>query len=291
MKYASGRIGIAGSSRRYIEDMDRPLGIAGRIGLERLYHYQPLDGDLDSDRLIDILRNRRVYCSNPANFNDPWDCRPFFDLDVTDDPVKRLEIAEQFIANQKSGPKGDPIDDQLRADPAFLKQCLRGLTNEFCKTVPERWGVYCVGKSADTALMWSHYASNHTGICLEFAVKNSPFIHAWEVRYQEEYPVFRIDDVKDHINILITKSNVWRYEEEFRLVCPRSTDVPGHPLAMQGDYLPIGNDSLKSIIVGCQASHRTVTALRVFIQEHAPDVVLRRTVRSLNKYRLMIVDF
>ena len=38
--------------------------------------------------------------------------------------------------------------------------------------------------------MWSHYARNHRGICLEFSVPNTKFRGAAQVRYQKEYPKF-----------------------------------------------------------------------------------------------------
>ena len=33
-------------------------------------------------RLRQVLCDRHLHFSNPADFNDPWDCRPWFDLSV-----------------------------------------------------------------------------------------------------------------------------------------------------------------------------------------------------------------
>ena len=261
--------------------MEKQIRTAGIVGVETLYHYQPFD----ADRLADLLTNHRVFCSNPANFNDPWDCKPFFDLDVVDDPAMHQIIAEDFIRNQEGGPHGDPMDEQLRRDPNVAKMFLKRFNDKFCKDfVPSRWAVYCLGKRSDSALMWSHYSRNHTGICLEFTVPGTKFANAWEVEYQEEYPAF-IFALSDPVRLLIVKSDVWAYEEEFRLVCPYNTNLPDYPLLLDGSYLPIGPLALKSVIVGCQADHEAIEKL---ISEHAPTLPIRRAFRSPNKYRLEI---
>jgi hypothetical protein len=243
--------------------MDKPLQIAGRAGVDALYHYQLFD----PDRLADILINQRVYCSDPATFNDPWDCKPFFDVDIVDDPVMHQAIAERFIATQKGGPHGDPMDDELRRSPKLLKRFLKAFNENFShEFVPSRWGVYCLGKCADSALMWSHYARNHTGVCLQFRVSGTKFSHAWGVEYQKEYPVFTFGNLTDTIRILIVKSDVWSYEGEFRLVCPRDTQEPAHPLLLNGDY----------------------AAIKTLVATHVPHLPVRQAVRAPNKYRLII---
>jgi hypothetical protein len=53
--------------------------LAGQIGLSRLYHCQDFNLRISDDHvgcLTDILQNHRTWCSNPATFNDPWDCKP-----------------------------------------------------------------------------------------------------------------------------------------------------------------------------------------------------------------------
>lgn len=61
---------------------------ARAAGLERLYHYE----NFVPGYLADVLIKRRVHCSDPANLNDPWDCRPWFDTDVIEEP----KVLEEF---------------------------------------------------------------------------------------------------------------------------------------------------------------------------------------------------
>jgi len=48
--------------------------------------------------------------------------------------------------------------------------------------------LYCLTPDPCSTLMWSHYADNHRGICLEFDTTNPLFSDALEVAYRSEYP-------------------------------------------------------------------------------------------------------
>lgn len=268
--------------------MNDSIEFAAQAGFDSLYHYQDFQPDLHADRLADVLRNHRIYCSNPAHFNDPWDCKPYFDPALLDDPGNQKATAESLIATQRGGSHGDPTDERLRTDPAFLKNAIRRFSKDIAEFIPKRWGVYCLSPDPCLTLMWSHYSDNHKAICLEFGTAGSKFSYARRVRYQTEYPPLMVHDRDSASQMLLTKSDVWAYEQEFRLICPRFTDVKNSPLIMVGDYLPIGPGDLKSIIIGCQGDDRTTASIKALVQEHAPHVAVRRAKRAPNKYRLVI---
>jgi len=50
------------------------------------------------ERLSAILLDKRIYCSNPALFNDPSDCKPHFNTEVLNHPAERQKLAEWAIA-------------------------------------------------------------------------------------------------------------------------------------------------------------------------------------------------
>jgi hypothetical protein len=264
------------------------IRISAQADFKSLYHYQDFQPALHTDRLIDILRNHRIYCSNPVDFNDPWDCKPYFDPDLLDDPAHRAATAEAFIANQRGGPQGSKEDQLLRTDIVLLKQLLQNFSEEQVQFITTRWGVYCLSPDPCSTLMWSHYSRNHRGICLEYGTVNSKFSGARKVQYQKEYPAILLYDPASYMQMLLIKSDVWIYEEEYRLICPRFTEVKQHPHIMDGDYLSIGANDLKSIIVGCQADAHTIAAVQALVGEHAPSVQVRQARRAPNKYRLVI---
>lgn len=272
--------------------MDDSIRFAGQTGLTSLYHYQDFQPDLHSDRLVDILQNHRIYCSNPADFNDPWDCKPYFDPTLLDDPANHSATAESLIATHIPGPNDEMIIQQLRTSSAFLKKAIHEFSERQAEFITTRWGVYCLSPDPCLTLMWSHYSCNHTGICLEFSVNNSKFVAAQKVHYQKEYPALLLHEPESYLKMLLIKSDVWADEEEFRLICPRFTDVKQHPLIMNGNYLSIGLGDLKLIIVGCQASNESIQVIRSMVNKyaHRQHVAVRYARRAPNKYRLVIED-
>lgn len=119
-------------------------------------------------------------------------------------------------------------------------------------------------------------------------MNNSKFAAAQKVDYEKDYPPLLIYQRESYLKMLLIKSDVWAYEKEFRLICPHFTDVKNNPLIMDGNYLSIGPDDLKSVIVGCQASDDTITSIRTMVKEYAPNIAVRRAVRAANRYRLVI---
>jgi hypothetical protein len=53
-----------------------PFATAGSAGIDRLFHYEKFDGK----RLASVVVNNTLYFSDPRNFNDPWDCKPWFNV-------------------------------------------------------------------------------------------------------------------------------------------------------------------------------------------------------------------
>lgn len=263
---------------------------AGRAGIASLYHYQDFNPatSVDSDRLIDVLNNNRIFCSDPRSFNDPWDCKPYFNLDALDEPAIMSATAEALISTRTGGLDAARIDEQLRTNSTFLKSAMKLFSEHQAAYIPSRWGLYCLTSDPCSTLMWSHYSGHHRGICLEFAVSNSKFALAYRVHYEKEYPRILLFDEKSSLNILVIKSDDWAYEDEFRLICPRYTDVKNHPLQLNGSYLSIGVKDLKSIILGCQISPEAERQIRDIVTGHAPTVAVRNAMRSPDKYRLVL---
>jgi hypothetical protein len=273
--------------------MDSFQRSSGQLNIPSLYHYQDFDlnsNDGHVERLTDILTNHRIWCSNPANFNDPWDGKPYFDPALLDEPAARAATAEALIATRTGGPELNHIDDRLRSDPAYLKATVHQFSIEMTRFIPSQWGVYCLSPNPRLTLMWSHYARNHTGIALEFTVLDTKFQGALQVNYRKEYPPLLIHDPDIGIKMLVVKSYDWKYEEEFRLICPRVTEVKESVLIMDGNHLSIGPTDLTSIILGCQVTDQAAVSIQDLVRQHAPHVKVRQARRALDKYHLVIGD-
>lgn len=86
-----------------------------------------------------------------------------------------------------------------------------------------KYKICCFSKRYSNFLLWSHYAIDHRGVCLEYEInvrKLPPNIKKRCVIYREEIPQF--DDSlpvdKQAINFLTHKLIFWKHEEEIRLL-------------------------------------------------------------------------
>ncbi len=121
------------------------MGTAREHGVERLYHYQC--GRLDY--VETALRENRIRCSNPENFNDPWDCRPYFDTASVNDPSKRHKWIE-FIKKQFDGfteKQQDNILAQLGPqwyeNTEFLIQSVEKTMRSVHRNNADRYRIFC----------------------------------------------------------------------------------------------------------------------------------------------------
>ena len=92
------------------------------------------------------------------------------------------------------------------------------------KTEKNKYGITCCSQSMSEILMWSHYANNHKGICIEIEVndsliKESSIIQEY-ISYEEKIDLLEIDKYPiDVINLLSKKLRNWEYEKEIRFFC------------------------------------------------------------------------
>lgn len=136
--------------------------------------------------------------------------------------------------------------------------------------------------------MWAHYADGHRGVCLEFNVQNEVICCALEAQYFSKYPMTRqySDNLAENLLPLLAKSDVWKYESEYRLIVQDAANATPHEtlLATNG-FLKLPDGALRSIIVGCQGSYDAVQDL---VRKYNVDIPVLRARKIDNRYALEI---
>jgi hypothetical protein len=253
-----------------------------------LFHYQALR----EEYLVTLLAKRTVRLSAPDAFNDPWDCRVHFS--VPRDWRGRWRLV-QFLAEQhrQSFPEMSEAERSRRArrlmsEPAKVEAELVEREPQLYEWLCRLYRVYCLSEVYDSSLMWSHYAESHKGICLEFDALADPFSGgATEVIYRATYPAFEIN--APGYEPLITKSNVWAYEAEWRIVAEERGIGRGVGIIKTDDgFLTLPPGVLKSIIIGCLASEESRQLVASLVRCHAPDVLVRQATLASDSYDLAI---
>jgi hypothetical protein len=136
-----------------------------------LYKYKDLSGD-GIDHVVDMLRNNRLWYSSPLHFNDPMDCRCFFNIGNTREEIVFRKAA--FLTKRNASPLTDALaeaDDEIPSDPQELEhwrtQQIEGHSQRAANS-----GILCLTSLCDNFIMWTHYAKDHSGVCIQFRVRD-----------------------------------------------------------------------------------------------------------------------
>ena len=186
-----------------------------------LYRYRNFLGD-NRERTERLIRTSSLYFASPTSFNDPFDCRIFYNSDGSLQERRR----KLQSLHKKYEPSLNRNERRRRASKntkhSTSEDQLRGLIDGM-QSVVNKIGVLCLSENRDDLLLWSHYAAGHTGLCLGFrvAADNKYFARAHPVRYSAHFPsVHALHDPgqKQVEAFLLTKAKGWAYEREWRII-------------------------------------------------------------------------
>ncbi len=199
-----------------------------------------------------MLINKEMWLSRPDSFNDPFDCSLTpGKAKTTDDQVQQLSVLIRELY--------EPEEAEVQIKEILERNALRPVEEVVDDSLEKHMeearesGVFSLSEINNNILMWSHYAENHTGFCIEFERKDDPrnflsHIMCRKVEYSREYPnLHRIIDLMD-VN-LFTKAKDWEYEAEWRLIAKNGNISLPLPVPITGIYfgLRASEDSIKTI--------------------------------------------
>lgn len=106
-----------------------------------------------------------------------------------------------------------------KLQPFFFENKFKQIIDNFRKG----HGITCFSKTYKNALMWSHYADKHKGVCIGFDFQTEKIYEnflLFKVRYSTKIEPVSFFEKKELINFkwIYTKSKDWEYEEEIRAI-------------------------------------------------------------------------
>jgi hypothetical protein len=269
-----------------------------------LYKYRDV-----TPRSLAILSNQELYFARPADLNDPLDgqinihaiyssLRQF--MQTLDGEVGlKLGFLVHILNEHKFAPKADN-KRTLSLTEAML---------DFVRAL----GICSLSKTPNDALLWSHYGGGHTGFCIGFEESDlkleGVFIRD-EVEYFSSPPnrqifldlaselgdlvrpwdsAFKSDDeATDHFyskqisrlmraNLLI-KSDLWRYEREYRLI------------RHEAGLAKFAPSSVREIVFGLKTSEATRrSVIRILSDPVWAHVKIRRVHQDSTSFDFMVL--
>ncbi len=241
-----------------------------------LFHFQ----GPNLDWLNLALRDRKIWFSNPASFNDPWDCRPAFSpfRDYSKNEREYVKAKYEQVAKDRAHnrfARRSAITRSMR--PAQIQAALQEIETGMGNAICNEWGIYCLSQKNNIPLLWSHYAKSHQGVCLEFSVENDYFSQSQEVHYSNSPNFIKISDSNKIASrkAFLTKASYWCYEHEHRLILPtrkneiiskvKFSDRPAYFIDNDG-YSEFPLLSLIGIIFGARSSQEFKHEVRAMAQ-------------------------
>lgn len=231
------------------------------------FHYKfkavPVDENADLSHLRDLIVEGRFWLSSPRDFNDPFDMTARVILQGTTD-----ELRERFkqLVDREGTKQGLNWKERRKRLNAFMARSRTDWLRSI-KMIHERhtaaMGIFSFAGDPRSILMWSHYASNHTGVCLQFEIARDPraLLEAVPVKYTDNCPLFNwAKDTGDAIKAtMLNKLVAWSYEKEWRIPWPDGAR----------SYLQFDPNALIGIIFGCRAGDATVRVIDTLLVERA----------------------
>jgi Protein of unknown function (DUF2971) len=240
------------------------------------------------DRLRDVIVRSRLYLASPLSFNDPYDMSGLIELGNDAGEVRKTFDA--FL--KRRGVKYADRKGELRRIMASGIEGLRSAAQRTFQGMSASTGVCSFGGNPRNILMWTHYANNHEGICLQFELARDvkTFAQALPVDYSEDYPKLnwvRMNRDKTAntdmiLKVLLRKFKRWAYEEEHRIIIAESA----------GQHLPFLPSALTALIIGSRARDRNVEQLKELLTERSamrlPPPKIYRASKHPSKYWLLL---
>jgi hypothetical protein len=230
----------------------------------------------------DILLNNRLFFPTRSAFNDPFDCRIPLSWDgVTLDEMEQ-KLLDVYRRNPPKGWKGSIMEfvKEQRANGSIAQLLEPSLGKFVTEAKLDDLRVLCLCERSDGILMWSHYADNHEGVCLEFTVlKESYFDGAISVIYASDYPQLKVTMGSRELadGMVRTKATHWAYESEWRVLNVEVTPLHDFP-----------KECLSGVILGCQISAENENLITEWLAERSSPAALYRAVKALDKFAVRI---
>ena len=156
-----------------------------------------------NENSVNALKKDEVWGSSILQFNDPYECVPFYDMGLINNNINRILSPQEVLIKLKDV-KAGKVPEQLReiCSPDVLEQMVQSIpdglaediirekivdfkekikefvSKDFNKIIEKFYidiqsaeaqrQIACFSEQNDSTLMWGHYADSHRGFCLEY---------------------------------------------------------------------------------------------------------------------------
>lgn len=240
---------------------------------------------------LENVKRQCFYFGSVADFNDPFECHIL--------PPAAKDDDNSFDAVRDHYTRDPEIPAEIRAqleqmDVKSLRELIKKIAIDSLARTREdfvvRRGVTCFSERNENLLMWSHYASGGTGLCLEFDTTSEVFQKARKVQYRETPPEIDALEIMLHAlkhhdaswieKLYCTKPMDWRYEQEWRVIHVERGTVYHYP-----------RECLKAVYFGPRCAFHFIETVCLILQGQNQGVSFWRGSMSHTRYAVEFTPF
>lgn len=259
-------------------------------------------GGKDKQEVLDLLAGR-IRFSRLKDFNDPFEGRPRAIAAFSNAGEQRKAVLK-FLADFQRRKGLSHAEARKQAEASIRRKTQQELVDLMGEQVIQTAlsdGLYLCCLSDHPALSnplpWSHYSDCHRGVAIHFSTAHAPFAHAFPIVYSDTYPEVIVprthQDPWEHVQrIFFTKSKLWAYEHEFRIMRVDWTDPERDPraaslsVAWNNLTAMTQKDAVVGITIGARMPDDQKTELLARIAAEFPHLEVRQARLHRERYEI-----
>lgn len=253
------------------------------LKIEKIYKYLPITSELDAEDLMHTFELMSV-----KNLNDNFLFKLLHNKPGNMDIKRIVDIGLDRCWFSKYELLNDPFEITSFSYGKRSKYTGSGGAQTFNNYLNKRCvAVASFSKTYNCMPLWTHYANNHKGICLEYAIENSSRL--FEVDYldkrEEEYHSSVSSNTESRIfsRQFCRKSKEWEYEKEVRMIY---LDEKRESKGINIECKDMGI-KLNKIILGANCSKNNQEIIKV-LGESSKDIEFAKAYLSKTKFEIQL---
>ena len=235
-----------------------------------------------------LFSDGELYFPSIGQLNDPFEGSIPYVFDQ-----RELTSENIFLFMYKIAKYGHPdwtekqineyVSEEQKKGLLFDDKHLQQQNKETVEDVENLFGILSLTTNRNNFLMWSHYTESHKGICIGFDVNKVNDIVSGTlgpVIYDDKLPIKHLNNkVTEFIKgLLFTKSNVWEYEDEYRLT----------KMGASRTSIKIPLDAIVEVTIGCKMEQKEKDEIIRVIKDKIPTCKIYEASLSKTKFELDI---
>ncbi|MES2330974.1 MAG: DUF2971 domain-containing protein [Bacteroidota bacterium] len=247
-----------------------------------------------------IVLSNELYIPTVGEINDPFDFKIPPDYTFLDTSEKQ----EAYILYLVESALPTLVKNQINIQNKIAELKIAFANQEHKKIlefeyalhtnsmIDRHYGICSFSKRWDSILMWTHYSTSHTGICLGFnstEIEKLQYFGLWgAVEYRNEFPKINPLDPASLESMFIeshTKAKDWEYEQEYRFVKLWEPNPP----SLEEKKLILTEKCISEIILGLWVDKESKNELiSIAKMKNIPIFQITKTRREFRFERFLI---